>query len=245
MLNYIKAEIYRTIKTKWYMNLLKIMCLLVIAEFVYFVKNSEIVDYFDYTMIFFKFFALIITIAVTVLIYKSKDVKTELLSMGLSRKNIFIRDWISLQFITVCSVVLLAVLVVSGSIIVKLFFNEDSSMIIGFILFVGKLLFYMININNGILGISYLLNNAALGAVSSFIIIPSIFQIIMFSTDGKIYDITNGFLSIQAFKLMETGLDSGTSLFNENLLLVIISFAFTLIAYLLTGYMRFRYSELS
>ena len=67
----------------------------------------------------------------------------------------------------------------------------------------------------------------------------------MFSTDGKIYDITNGFLSIQAFKLMESGLDSGTSLFNENLLLVIISFAFTLIAYLLTGYMRFRYSELS
>lgn len=245
MLNYIKAEIYRAIKTKWYMALLLLMCLFIMGEVIYFLKSSELVDYFDYTMMFFKFVVLLVTISVTVLIYKRKDIKTELLSMGLSRENIFIRDWFSLQFITICSVFLLAVLGVLGGVIVKLFSNGDIDMITGFIWFIGKLLFHMININNGVLGLSYLLNNAALGAVSSFVIIPSIFQIIMFSTDGKIYDVANGFLSIQAFKLMEIGLDSGTYLFNESLLLAVVSFSFTLIAYLLTGFIRFRYSELN
>lgn len=245
MLNYMKAEVYRTIKTKWYMNLLKVLCLFVVVESIYFLKNSGIIDCFDYTMMFFKFFALIIPITVTVVIYKRKDIKIELLSMGLSRKNIFIRDWISLQFITICSVFVLAILVLFEGVVAKLVFNEDSSVIIGFVLFTSKLFVYIININSGILGLSYLFNSVALGAVCSFVIIPSIFQVIMFLTDGKIYDIANQFLLIQPFKLMEIGLDSGSYLFSENLSLIIISFVFTLVVYLLIGYMKFKYSELS
>lgn len=243
-MTYIRAEIYRICKTKVYVNFIKLMAIIIGLSSIYTVIDSDTASYLEDMMVFFKLIILIMSIASMVVIYKKKDTKIELISMGISRSKIFIKDLLSLQIIMALSVVFLGLIVLLFNIIANLIINKGlGNGYNEYFIFMGKLIFLMINVNNGLLGLSYLFNNVALGATVSFIAIPSILQIIMFETEGRIHDLMEKILLIQPFELLDKGLDT-VGVFDGYFPTIIVSFAIAFLFYLLTGYVRFMRKEI-
>lgn len=245
IMKYIKAEIFRIFHTRNYLKFIVTITLLLLGSMIYSSIDSNSGEYFEFMETFLKIISIIISIFFSVTIFKKKDIKVELLSMGLSRKRIFVCDLITLQIFTLFSIVIMGVLIILFGLLKNLVGSEYiGGTYIGFVYFFMRMIVLMINVNNGVMGLTYLLNNVALGIATSFVIVPSVFQIGMYMTKGKIYDVFNNLLLIQPFKLLDLGLVT-EQIANGFIKTACISFIFVFVIYLMSGYIRFSRKEIN
>lgn len=245
IMKYIKAEIFRIFHTRNYLKFIAATTLILLGSMIYSSIDSNSGEYFESMETFLKIVSIIISIFFSVTIFKKKDIKVELLSMGLSRKHIFVCDLITLQIFTIFSIVIMGGLILLFSLLKNLVGADYiGRSYIGFVYFLIRMIVLMINVNNGVMGLTYLLNNVALGIATSFVIIPSVFQIGMYMTEGKIYDVFNNLLLIQPFKLLDLGLAT-EQIGNGFMKTAGISFVFVFVIYLMCGYVRFSRKEIN
>lgn len=246
MIKYIKSELFRTFKTPMYKQFLGISVLIVFLSVLTWgtiINVGE--DYLQLMTIFSTFAILIISTISMTITFKTKDTKVQILSYGIKRSEMYFADLVTLQIISIITTVLLGILAIGsaalgemlGLVVVEMPYSA-------FINHVVRLILFFININNGIFGLSYILNNLSLGVIGTFLLIPMISSLMLAFTSGKpIGNLINNFYKIQPYPLFENYV--GITEFNQDVIKTIVfSVLFTIIVYVLGGFVGFRKREI-
>lgn len=246
MLDYVKSEVFRAFKSSY----LRIFLGLTAAFVVIFIAIAEKFLGVDYDMLemlgqLAPLGAMILYSICLVMAFKTKDTKVQILSYGISRTKMFFWDLISYQIIAIICTVIMAVMAIVGTKAGEIFGLIGAVGGYGeFIVNTGWLIFYGINLINGLFGLAYITNNASLGIIGNFILIPIFFELLglFVSAKEKILEKVYYFSTLQPYMVFQG--------FTNNPLnggkweTVIYAFVYCLMVFVAIGLVKFRKQEI-
>jgi len=247
MVDYIKSELFRAVKYKGlriFLGLTALMVALVVVV-------GGLKDLFNSpdttTMFFWGVMSLIgagmLYSLALVFTFKTKDTKVQILSYGISRWKMYLWDFISFQIITIACVIIMAILALVGTklgeITGLLQYPGDYGL---FIEQVKALLILGINLSASFFGLAFLLDNVSLGIATPMVFIPITLQLLMAFTGKNValQDKIIQFMGIQQWQLAQSYMEPH----NINWTIVLYGFIYTLLAFVITGLVRYSKQEI-
>lgn len=249
MFKYVKSEVFRTFKTPMYKIFLAfslLASLLVLA--VWKPLNINGTNYMKIMALFAMNGIMLVSAFAVVIAYKTKDTKVQILSYGMSRGEMFFADLITMQLVSVLTTLILCAFALLGGFLANTFGLSAIGVedYVGFMVFVLKLILFNINVNNAIFGLTYLLNNVALGIIGIFMIIPTFIRIVYSFAIGKSYEkLIGNFLAIQPYQLLQFNMELSFNDFTSEIMKYIgASVIYVIICYVVPGLIAFKNREI-
>ena len=242
MFRYLYSELYRTIKTHYYslFILFSAICMAIIVIFVR-VVGMDLELYFNIMKGFATIGILLVSTIVALIVYKPKSIKTLILSSGKRKIDLYILDIITMQaLVSITAMTLISISFVGahlayGSELIHLYSEYGR--------FTLNMIVLSLNITSGVVGLIYLTNNVSLGVLSQYIMIPVLY-LVMRSTgvNTRYLQIIDYIGNIQSYTLLQNLVDEPA--LRPSLHLMLTSGAFSIVFYLIPGYLMFRRREI-
>lgn len=246
-MEYIKSETYRFTHTPAYKRFLIASVLIIaltLAGIIAMIDGDLNMPYTE-IMTAYAFFAVLLIdgIALTIT-YKNKDTKVQVLTYGIKREEMYIKDFVSyIIMILISMIFLLALSIISGLIIDKigpLPLGELNKYLGG----VGEITLINLNLAIGMFGLAYLMNNVALGIFGQIMLIPLALQILstFLSFKPKIFEAIVRLNSLQPMTQLQTL--PGTVLQDGNIKEILLCTLTVLVLYFIPGLIAFKKREI-